>query len=206
MDVPALAARDGCLVYGSTSLAALMHLHDLGDQAVVVEPYEVYEVGPFEISFVPSVHSKLVLGMRIPAEGELTCEHAEDLTSSAYRCGDVWGIEIRVAGVSFYHQGSADLLDHALGRREVDFLLAGIAGRGFTERYWERILARLSPRVIVPHHHDNFFLPLDGPMGFSFNVNYGGFLEEVARVSTDLVVCSLDLLQTIDGTRSHPLP
>ena len=35
------------------------------------------------------------------------------LSPGAYKCGQVWGIQIDVAGVSFYHQGSANLIDDA---------------------------------------------------------------------------------------------
>ncbi len=59
-----------------------------------------------------------------------------------------------------------------------------------------RILSRLEPRVVVPNHHDNFFRPIDEPMGFSLNVNFARFLEEVRAVSADFEIRGLDLLQT----------
>ncbi len=102
------------------------------------------------VSFTPSLHSKLILGLAVPFAGELTCEHLDALTPGAYRCGQTYGIHVEVAGASFYHQGSANLIDDAIRVRGVDYFLAGVAGRGFTERYWERILTRLEPRTIVP--------------------------------------------------------
>ena len=198
VDVPVLAQR-GATVYGSQSVQHLLGLYGLQDKAVVAEPYQVYEVGPFRITFVPSVHSKLVLGLKVPYEGEITCEHLEGLTGPNYKCGQVWGIHIEVAGTSFYHQGSCNLIDDAVKHSNIDVFLAGIAGRGFTERYWERILGKLEPRLVVAHHHDNFFLPLEGEMGFSFNVNFGAFLEEVQAVSKDFGLRVMDPLQTISG-------
>jgi L-ascorbate metabolism protein UlaG (beta-lactamase superfamily) len=199
MDVPLIAARTGCRVYGSASLHTLMSLHGLADRTVRIEPHRTYEVGPFEVSFVPSLHSKLVLGVRVPSDGEITCDSLDALTASAYCCGDVMGILVRAAGTTIYHQGSANLVEDELPRGGVDFFLAGIAGRAFTRDYTARILRRLEPRVVVPQHHDNFFRPLDAPMGFSFNVNLGGFVEDVARVSADFDVRTLDLLQTVSG-------
>jgi hypothetical protein len=67
----------------------------------------------------------------VPFDGELTCDHLDGLTPSAYRWGQVWGIRIDVAGVSFYHQGSANLIDDAIRHRGVDYFLAGVAGREF---------------------------------------------------------------------------
>ena len=160
VDAPALARRLGCKAYGSRSLVNLMALHGLAEQAVEVEPYRTYELGPFEVSFTPSVHSKLLLGLAVPYDGELSCEHLDSLSPGAYRCGQVWGIAIAVAGVRFYHQGSANLIDDAVRERGVDFFLAGVAGRSFTDRYWQRILTRLQPRAVIPTHYDNFFRPL----------------------------------------------
>jgi L-ascorbate metabolism protein UlaG (beta-lactamase superfamily) len=191
MDAPVIAGALGCPVYGGASLGHLMGLHGLADRAVLVEPHRSYPIGPFTVRFVPSRHSKLGLGLWTPYDGELSCEHLDELTPQAYRCGQVWGIRIEVAGAVLYHQGSCDLVDDEIPRGEVDVLLAGIAGRRFTPRYLDRLLARIEPRVIVAHHWDDFFRPLDAPIGFSLNVNLDGFVDEIARVSRSLVVRTL---------------
>jgi L-ascorbate metabolism protein UlaG (beta-lactamase superfamily) len=191
VDAPALAKRFGCPAYGSSSLVQLMAAHGLADQAVDVEPYKTYELGPFAVSFTPSLHSKLILGLAVPFAGELTCEHLDALSPGAYKCGQVWGIRIEVAGVSFYHQGSANLIDDAVRARGVDYFLAGVAGRGFTPRYWERILARLDPGTVVPTHYDDFFRPLSQPMGFTTNVHLSHVPEEIESVSRDITVAAL---------------
>jgi L-ascorbate metabolism protein UlaG (beta-lactamase superfamily) len=191
VDAPALARRFGCKAYGSRSLVNLMALHGLAAQTVEVEPYRVYEMGPFEVSFTPSVHSKLLLGLAIPYDGELSCEHLDSLSPGAYRCGQVWGITIAVAGVRFYHQGSANLVDEALREREVDFFLAGVAGRSFTDRYWQRILTRLQPRAVIPTHYDNFFRPLGEDLAFVANVQLAELPDEIAAVSREIEIAAL---------------
>jgi L-ascorbate metabolism protein UlaG (beta-lactamase superfamily) len=191
VDAPAIARRFGCKAYGSSSLVNLMALHGLADRAVEVEPYRTYELGPFEVSFTPSVHSKLMLGLAVPYDGELTCEHLDSLAPGAYRCGQVWGISIEVAGVRFYHQGSANLIDDAVRERGVDVFLAGIAGRSFTRDYWKRILPRLDPRVVVPTHYDNFFRPLGRPLEFVSNVQLSALPEEIGAVGADIELAAL---------------
>jgi L-ascorbate metabolism protein UlaG (beta-lactamase superfamily) len=198
LDTPAIARATGCAVYGSASMTRYMGLHGLGAQAVTVEPKKAYAIGPFVVRFVPSVHSKLLLGLAILQEGELTCDSCERMTHKDFTCGQVWGIHIEVAGTSLYHMGSCDLIDDEVDRT-AEWFLAGIAGRGSTPRFWERVLRKVQPRALIPHHHDNFFLPLGAPMGFSLNVNYGGMLQEVRRVAPDLPVVSLDPLQTVGG-------
>ena len=200
VDAPAIARRFGCRAYGSKSLANLMGLHGLAERAVEVEPYRTYELGPFEVSFTPSVHSRLLLGLAVPYDGELTCEHLDSLSPGAYRCGQVWGISVAVAGVRFYHQGSANLVDDAIRERDVDVFLAGIAGRNFTDDYWRRILPKLNPRAVVPTHYDNFFRPLGQELEFVTNVQLSELPGEIGAVSRDI---ELAALPRSDGQAPH---
>jgi L-ascorbate metabolism protein UlaG (beta-lactamase superfamily) len=197
LDAPEIARQHGCKVYGSRSVATLLRLYGLESQAEVVDPYRVYSLGPFEVTFVPSVHSKLALGLFVPNSGPITCDHLDGLHVQAYNCDQVWGIHIAVAGVSFYHQGSADLVDDAVRHRGVDYFLCGIAGRQFSPRYVDRVLRRLTPRVIVPSHYDNFFAPFSAPMDFTVGVDVARFSEEVAAVSKEFEIRSLELGQSV---------
>jgi L-ascorbate metabolism protein UlaG (beta-lactamase superfamily) len=193
LDVPTIARRWGCQVYGSASLRNLMGLHRLADYATVVEPKRTYEVGPFKFHFVPSVHSKLQLGLGIPYAGELTCDHVDELIPQAYKCGQVWGIAIEVAGTRFYHQGSADLLEDEVIDRGVDVFLCGISGRRFTPRYVERAVRALDPKAIIASHFDDFFIPLGTPLEMSFNVNLTGFADEAHAAARDVPVYTLPI-------------
>jgi L-ascorbate metabolism protein UlaG (beta-lactamase superfamily) len=191
VDAPAIARRYAAKAYGSASLARLMRLHGLGDLAVEVDPHRSYELGPFVVRFVPSRHSKLLFGRKVPMDGELTCDHLHALAPGAYKCGDVWGIRIDVAGTSLYHQGSANLDDGELRDEPVDVFLAGVAGRSVTPRYWARILPRLDPRLVVPTHYDDFFAPLGQRMRFVQRVKLADVPREVAAVSRDARVAAL---------------
>ncbi len=192
IDVPALARRWNTSAYGSSSLRKLMALHGVAERAVEVTPQRAYELGPFEVTFFPSLHSKLLLGYRVPADGEFSCEHLDALSAGAYRCGDIYGIRIEVAGSTLYHQGSANLIDELVPRGGVDIFLAGIAGRSFTADYWSRILPRLEPQIVVASHFDDFFRSLDAPMGFSLNVNLTALPEEIGAISRDFEVRALE--------------
>jgi L-ascorbate metabolism protein UlaG (beta-lactamase superfamily) len=194
VDAPAVARKFGCPALGSSSLMKLMAVHGLADRAIEVEAYEPYELGPFTVTFVPSAYSKLLLGLAVPFDGELSCDHLDALTPGAYRCGQTWGIHIEVAGATFYHQGSANLVDDAIRHRGVDYFLSGVAGRGFTPKFWERILTRLQPKTIVPTHYDDFFRPLDAEMGFTTNVNLAHVPDEIHAISGEFEVAALPLL------------
>jgi L-ascorbate metabolism protein UlaG (beta-lactamase superfamily) len=191
VDAPALARRYATKAYGSASLVHLMRLHGLGGRAVEVTPQQRYELGPFVVRFVPSRHSKLLFGRKVPMDGPLTCDHLDGLSPGAYRCGAVYGIRIEVGGVSLYHQGSANLDDDQLEREPVDVFLAGVAGRQVTPAYWQRILPKLDPQILVPTHYDNFFSPLGRPQDFVSRVALADVPDEVHRVARDTRVAAL---------------
>ena len=139
--------------------------------------------------FVTSRHSKLLFGRtyRGTAATSITCTACP----RRVRCGQVWGIRIEVAGISLYHQGSADLDDDELRDGPIDVFLAGVAGRSFTPRYWERILPRLDPRIVVPTHYDDFFAPLGRPLDFVRQVRLADVPGEIAAVSGAARVAAL---------------
>jgi L-ascorbate metabolism protein UlaG (beta-lactamase superfamily) len=191
VDAPALARLHDTKAYGSASLGHLMALHGLADRAVEVATHRVYELGPFAVTFIPSRHSKLLFGRKVPMDGPLTCDHLDGLAPGAYRCGAVYGIRIEVAGLSIYHQGSADLVDAELPDRPVDVFLAGVAGRQVTPRYWERVLPKLDPRYVVPTHYDNFFSPLGAEQDMVRRVALADVPDEIRRVAGSARVAAL---------------
>ena len=89
IDVPELARSYDTMAYGSDSLMRLMGLYGLGDRAVEIQFHHPYELGPFTVRFIPSLHSKLLLGYKVPMDGALTCDHLGHLSPRAYRCGAV---------------------------------------------------------------------------------------------------------------------
>ncbi|HEY7280727.1 MAG TPA: MBL fold metallo-hydrolase [Actinomycetota bacterium] len=191
LDVPAIVDRFGCRAYGSRSLARLMAAHRLEAQAEVMEPGGRVELGPFAVTFVPSRHARILLGRRVPMEGDVAARDVAELHPRAYRCGGVWAFLIEVAGARLYHQGSADLLDGAVPTGGVDVFLAGVAGREYTRDYWRRILPPLGPAQIVLCHHDDFFRPLGQPVALAPDVRVAAVPDEVARVTRDVPVVAL---------------
>ena len=191
LDVPAVAERFGCGAYGSRSLVNLMAASGMEPQGVEAHEGDRCDLGPFRVTFVPSSHSRIMLGRSVPMDGEIDARNTRGLSPRAYRCGKVWAFLIEVAGIRLYHQGSADLIDHAVPTGGVDVFLAGIAGREFTDLYWRRILQRLDPAQVVICHHDDFFRRLDEDFAFAPNVRVAAVEEEIVAVSPDTQVLAL---------------
>jgi L-ascorbate metabolism protein UlaG (beta-lactamase superfamily) len=165
LDVPAIARRTGARVFGSRSTAALcLGFGVPADRVDVVErasgdaPVE-REVGPFSLRFVPSAHSRLVLG-RVPFPGDIADCGDVPMRAEAYRCGAVFGVEVRVAGRTLYHMGSAELVDASPGASHVDLLLMCVAGWTTGRHVPERVAARFAPGAVLLSHWDDFLRPL----------------------------------------------
>ncbi len=168
LDVPEIARRSGARVFGSRSAAALCLVSGVSaDRVEIVEreagvaPPE-HEVGPFRLRFVPSAHSRLVLG-HVPFPGEIADCADIPMHAGAYRCGAVFGLEIRVAGRVVYHMGSAELIDASVRLRNVDLLLLCVAGWTASFDLPERVGRCLAPGAVLLSHWDDFLRPMREP-------------------------------------------
>jgi L-ascorbate metabolism protein UlaG (beta-lactamase superfamily) len=199
LDVPAIARRTGAIVFGSRSATALCRAAGLpaaqvrdverspGSEAIVAE------VGPFRLRFVPSAHSRFALG-RVPFPGDIQDCDEIPLRTERYRCGAVFAVEIRVAGRTIVHLGSAELLDHPFEAREPDLLLLCTAGWQSSRDLPERVARALSPRAIVLSHWDDFFRPLDRPVRALPAMQVPKLVDRLARATRDAKIGALPLL------------
>jgi L-ascorbate metabolism protein UlaG (beta-lactamase superfamily) len=180
MDAPRIAKLRGAKLIGSRSTCLWGRAGGVPDAQLVEVPAAggTVTVGDVEIELVPSRHGKIALG-RVPLPGALTeLPLAPSGRFFHYRMGGAYGVLIRAGGLTIYHNGSADLIDAELAGKRADVLLACLAGRKGTERYLPRLVDALSPKLIIPTHHDSFFAPLeDGPRLLPF-IDVEGFISE----------------------------
>jgi L-ascorbate metabolism protein UlaG (beta-lactamase superfamily) len=166
LDAPTIARRTGAKVFGSRSAAALCLAEGVDPGRVeTIDPARgpvEREVGPFMLRFVPSAHSPLLLG-RVPFPGDIADCTDVPMRAEQYRCGAVFGVEIRVAGRTLYHMGSAELVDACVDVRNVDLLLMCVAGWTTTRKLPERAASRLSPGAVLLSHWDDFLRPVAAP-------------------------------------------
>lgn len=168
LDVPAIARHTGAEVFGSRSAAALCLASGVPANKVRdvernpgSEPVTA-EVGPFTLRFLPSAHSRFMLG-RVPFPGEITDCDDVPLRAERYRCGAVFAVEIRVAGRTLLHVGSAELVTGMATRKEPDLLMLCVAGWTSSPDLPERVASAFSPRNVLLSHWDDFFRPLGEP-------------------------------------------
>ena len=199
LDVPEIARRSGARVFGSRSAAALCLAGgippgrvEVVDREAGLAPVE-REVGPFTLRFVPSAHSRLVLG-RVPFPGDIADCADIPMHAGAYRCGAVFGLEIRVAGRVIYHMGSAELIDANVRVRNVDLLLLCVAGWTASRDLPERVGQRLAPGAVLLSHWDNFLRPMCEPAQSLPAMQMPRLVERLSRAVRGVKVGTLPLL------------
>jgi L-ascorbate metabolism protein UlaG (beta-lactamase superfamily) len=168
LDVPEIAKQTGARVFGSRSSAALCRASGVPEDRIEVVEREPSSapveraIGPFMLRFVPSAHSRFLLG-RVPSPGDIADCDDVPVRASGYKCGAVFGVEIRVAGRTIYHMGSAELVDANVPATNVDLLLLCVAGWTASRDLPERVAHRLAPGAVLLSHWDNFLRPIDKP-------------------------------------------
>ena len=183
LDAPVIAERTGALLIGSRSTINFGRAHGLPNARMVEVASAGLKrrVGDIEIEFVPSVHGRFLAG-RVPYPGEVTMPPSLPARVFHYRMGGAFGVLLRTPTTTVYHNGSADLVDAALEGMHADVLLAGLAGRQATRDYVARLTGLLSPKLIMPTHHDLFFAPLEAGVRVLPSVNLVGFTREAAQL------------------------
>lgn len=199
MDVPLIAQRSGAHVHGSRSTANLMQAMGLPAAqftALDKDAPTTFEVGPFKVTAVPSVHSRFALGKKVPYAGDIPCTCEVHLKGSQYRCGDVFSFLVDYHGYRLYHLGSANLIEDAIPReaRGVDLLLMCIAARFATERFVPRTLAAFTPERVMPMHYDFMWRSADKPMRLLPRTDFGRLVDEVRTFSREPSVLTLPIL------------
>jgi L-ascorbate metabolism protein UlaG (beta-lactamase superfamily) len=199
LDVPAIARRTGAMVFGSRSAALLCRASGVAEarirdveRAPGAQPV-VAEVGPFRLRFIPSAHSRFMLG-RVPFPGEIADCDDVPLRAERYKCGAVFAVEIEVAGRTIVHLGSAELAAPAFARKEPDLVLLCTAGWQSSGDLPERVTRALSPRAILLSHWDDFFRPLDRPARALPAMAAGKLVDRLARATREAKIGAVPLL------------
>lgn len=197
-DAPRIAKLTNAKLVGSMSTCAWGRAEGLGEEQLVRIPPSgaVVRFGDVEVRFVPSRHGKVLFG-KIPFPGEVRGTPSAPKRIWHYRMGGAFGLLIKAPGVSIYHNGSADLIDAELEGEHADVLLACLAGRKGTENYVGRLVSSLSPKLVVPTHHDAFFAPLERGLHLLPGIDLEGFVSEVGTRVPDATVITPDYEEPI---------
>ncbi len=198
LDVPAIARQTGAKIFGSRSAIRLCRAAQIPEAQLQMVEREAgqeaieAEVGPFTLRFAPSAHSRFLLG-RVPFPGDITDCDEVPIKTGDYRCGAVFRVEMKVAGKTIVHLGSAEMTPGGITPQNVDILLLCVAGWRSSGDLPERVMRSLSPQRILLSHWDNFFLPMTRPAEMLPAMHMPQLVDRLARLSKDVRIGTLDL-------------
>jgi L-ascorbate metabolism protein UlaG (beta-lactamase superfamily) len=112
-----------------------------------------------------------------------------------YPEGQVLSWRIRLEGKILHHFGSGGSTAIELERlkqQPIDILLVPMQGHTHITRIGHRYVTSLVPKMVIPHHQDNFFPPI------STLVNTEPFVNQVTASHPDIFVRVLAINETIE--------
>lgn len=196
LDVPEIVKGTETKVYCSEQIKEVF-LNDLGvdeKNLIGIQPSQLIEFQPdFKVTVIKSQHIEF---------DEDTLERLESAQKDniiatpkfrfgdleKYVVGDVFGYLFEFSnGKKLVHFGSGGYYEEELRKlpRDIDIFLAPVAGREDVEEIVAKMACVFNPKMIIPHHYDDFLPP------FSVYA-YQNFDEEVKKLNPDIVVNKLE--------------
>lgn len=169
MDAPVFARKCGCNVYGSASTCNIARGNGVPENRIFsYEDAMAYRVGEFQISVIPSLHSRPHwynndIGMMVEEPFSMPAP------KKAFKEGGSVDFLVTHRGRRYLIRPSYNYVDHQLDNIRADVLFLGISGlskdsRKGRERFFAATIGTVQPELVIPVHWDNFFTPLYGPV------------------------------------------
>jgi L-ascorbate metabolism protein UlaG (beta-lactamase superfamily) len=156
MDVPDVIDKTGALVFGSPNSCALLSLCGVPEESIKpIMPGDDLALGGIAVKVLQAKHRSL-FGLRL-ATGPLGKDLRLPLKATDYRMDMCFSFTLRIGDMSFFlASGLGDDLSPS-----ADVLLVAPYG---DEDDFKELLEGVHPRLVIPIHWDDFFLPLSKPL------------------------------------------
>ncbi len=188
LEAPSVCKRTGATLFGSPSTAHIARAAGLAeDQIVEVSPGEEFALAHGRAMALPSRHGKVYMG-RVTLPGHIRSQPSWPPRLRELRHGQVLTWWVEWGGLKLVHVDSADYDTALLAPLEADVLCLCAIGRKYRPGYTREIIRALKPRVVVPCHWDNFFLPLDHPTRQLPACDVEGFVREIRAEGAEVAL------------------
>lgn len=197
-DTPALAEQTGAEVIGSRTTCNICRAFGIPDrQLIEMGPRAERDLGGWSVRFLPSLHMALADGT-VAFAGTYESPPSPPRSRQEYLEGGSFAVLFDFGGNQVLNIGSANLIDKELEGLAPQTLLLGIGGWQRTPRYLERVLSCVSPRLVIPSHHDDLLSPLADGLKIKEPEAVAAFTEKMKRIAPHVHVRVLDLFETIE--------
>lgn len=206
LDAVYIAQKTGADLYGSVSARNV----GLGggipeDSLHLFEPGVPVSVGAFEITVLPSLHSKPTainndLGVVIERPLKQPARMRD------YSEGGSYDFYIRHGEQTLLVRPSCNYIEGSLRDVRADTLLLGIGGLGkedeqFHDTFYRETVGYVQPKRVIPVHWDNFFKPLQSPLPYQTRLaddTAGNMAYMKARLAQDGIAFDVvDAFETV---------
>jgi L-ascorbate metabolism protein UlaG (beta-lactamase superfamily) len=200
-DVPQIARRTGATVYCSPDAARALRRQGVSDaQLVTAHDGDAFDFGVYRAQCFHSSHvrfdSPLIVGTFLRAIPSIPAKVRLLPRLRHWPQGQVlsWRFALAAEGDRVVHHfGSAGCTEEELDRLAAlgvpDVLVFPLQGHSRICRIAAHVVERLRPRVVIPHHHDDFYPPL------SQTVDIASFLRAVDELSPPVEVVALPVCE-----------
>jgi len=196
LDVPEIVKGTETKVYCSEQIKEVF-LNDLGvdeENLIGIQPAQIIEFHPdFKVTVIKSQHiefdeNTLNRLEAVRLDNIVATPKFRFADLEKYVVGDVFGYLFEFSnGKKLVHFGSGGYYEDELRKlpKGIDIFLAPVAGREDVEEVVAKMACVFNPKMIIPHHYDDFVPP--------FSVyGYKHFDEEVQKLNPNIVVNKLE--------------
>jgi len=169
LDAPYFANKTKATVYGTVSTLNVCRGGKVNeDQLIQFESFQSYQIDDFNITIIPSIHSKAHwynndLGQVI--ENPITFP----ANKKAFKEGGSYDFVVMHKDKTYIIRPSYNYLENQWDSYHCDVLFLGVGGlskakEDHKNNFFKETVDKLQPSVVIPVHWDNFFVPLFGPV------------------------------------------
>lgn len=176
LDCAYVAQRTNAKLYGSLSTLNIGRGGGLrADQMELYEPGKELRFGSFDVTVLKSRHSPPKPGVNDDLGQLITGPLAQPAKFKEYKEGGSFDFLIRHGKHTILIIPSANYVEGALDQVRADVVFLGTAGLGtqgrdFQDAYYEQTIGKVKPKLVIPVHWDNFFMPLTGHLAAPMKV------------------------------------
>jgi len=168
MDAPYMANKTGAKVYGTSSAANVCKGGNVPEEQIeIFKTGETYQVGDYRITILKSLHSKPTI-LNNDLGQTIDTPLIQPARLRDYKEGGSYDFYVQTKEKSYLIRPSFNYIEGQLDGIKADVLFLGVAGLAKAdpqteEVFFKETVEKVSPKLVIPLHWDNFFSRLDKP-------------------------------------------
>ena len=168
MDAPYVANKTGAVIYGSSSAMNVAKGGNVPEEQMIeFKAGETYTVADYRIKVITSLHSKPTILNNDLGE-TIDAPLVQPAKLRDYKEGGSFDFIVEHAGKTYIIRPSFNYIEGQLDGYHADVLFLGTAGlakadEATEQKFFEETIEKVSPKLVIPLHWDNFFSRLDQP-------------------------------------------